>query len=262
MVNLGIVAIARLSFQVFDPRHAPVLGVLMVLGVVSALVGAVLALAQDDLKRLLAYDTVSQMGVLAIGLATGTAAGVSGATYHLFNHALFKSLLFLCAGAIVHGTGLTDLSKMGGLARHRPVVAGAFTLGVLSIVGVPPFNGYVSLSLIHSGLEESHQLVVLALMLLAQLITIAALGKAAWLAFYRPREQEYDDIERLSPGMLTAFLTLGGCCIVFGVLPELFLSRIMEPAAEGLLSAGSYARAVLSGSGRLPQQIHVPFHYL
>ena len=143
MVSFGVVAIGRIALQVYGPGSTPVLGLLMTVGVVSALVGAVLALAQDDLKRLLAYDTVSQVGIMIIGLATGTAAGVAGGVYHLVNHALFKALLFLCAGAIVHRTGATKLSEMGGLARRMPVVAGAFMLGAVSIAGIPPFNGYV-----------------------------------------------------------------------------------------------------------------------
>jgi len=165
MVNFGIVAIARLAFQVFGPGSAPVLGLLLGVGLISALLGAALALAQDDLKRLLAYDTISQMGILAIGLGTGTAPGIAGAVYHLVNHALFKSLLFPCAGAIVHRTGLTKLSEMRGLARRMPVVAVAFVIGAASIAGIPPLNGYVSLSLIHSGLLGSHQVVPYALML-------------------------------------------------------------------------------------------------
>jgi len=107
MYNFGIVAIARLAFQVFGVGSTPILGLLLTVGIISALLGAVMALAQDDLKRLLAYDTISQMGILAIGLGTGTAAGTAGTVYHLVNHALFKSLLFLCAGAILHRTGLT-----------------------------------------------------------------------------------------------------------------------------------------------------------
>ena len=112
MVNLGIVAAGRLAFLVFDRSEVPVLGLLTALGVLSGVVGAVMALFQDDLKRLLAFDTVSQMGVLALALGTGTHAGLAGAAYHLANHALFKSLLFLCAGAIVHTLGVERLSAM------------------------------------------------------------------------------------------------------------------------------------------------------
>ncbi len=260
MVNLGIVAIGRLAFQVYPTSHTPILGILMVVGIISALVGATLALAQDELKRLLAYDTVSQMGVLAIGLATGSAAGIAGSTYHLVNHALFKSLLFLCAGAITHRTGVTKLSEMGGLLRRWPWVAGAFIVGAASIAGVPPLGGFVSLSLIHHGLTDSHQYLPYALMLLAQLITIAALGRAAWLAFFRERQDEYERSESLRPGMLTSLVILSVCCIAFGIVPGKVINHTMAPAASGLLHPQQYAYDVLAGVGSLPH-VFVTFDY-
>ena len=260
MYNFGIVAIARLVFQVFGVGRTPILGLLLTMGIISALLGAVMALAQDDLKRLLAYDTISQMGILAVGLGTGTAPGIAGAGYHLVNHALFKSLLFLCAGAILHRTGLTNLSDMGGLARRMPAVAVAFVIGTASIVGIPPFNGYVSLSLIHTGLLDSHQYLPYALMLVAQTITIAALGKAAWLAFFRRRAEDYPPLEPLRPGMVAGLAGLAACCVVFGVLPRFFLDSVMAPAAASLLNPARYASGVLTGLARLPA-LHLPFDY-
>ena len=261
MVNLGIVAIARLAFDVFGTASTPVLGLLMTLGLISALLGALMALAQDDLKRLLAYDTVSQIGIVAVGLATSRAPGVAGAAYHLVNHALFKSLLFLCAGAIVHRTGATKLSQMGGMARSMPVIAGAFILGALSIAGIPPLNGYVSLSLIHQDLLASHQAVPYALMLAAQVITVAALGRAAWLAFFRRPAQPVRPRERLRPGMLAGLAGLGGGCVVFGTAGPAVLRTLMAPAASGLLHASRYASGVLDGRARLGLT-GVPFDYL
>jgi multicomponent Na+:H+ antiporter subunit D len=261
MVNFGVVAIGRLVFQVFGLGSVPALGLLLAVGVISALLGAVMALAQDDLKRLLAYDTISQTGILAIGLGTGAAPGIAGAVYHLVNHALFKSLLFLCAGAIVHRTGLTRLSEMGGLARRMPAVAVAFVIGAASIAGIPPFNGYVSLSLIHAGLLGRHQYVVYALMLVAQVITIAALGKAAWLAFFRSRAEGHGRLERLRPGMAAGLASLAACCVAFGALPQFFLRTVMAPAASSLLHPARYAAGVLSGVARLPA-LHVPFDYV
>lgn len=249
MVNLGLVGVARLALQIFPDDHLPVLGALMVVGLVSAVLGAVLALAQDDLKRLLAYDTVSQTGVITVGFATGDAAGVSGAVYHLISHALFKSLLFLCAGAIVHRTGITSLREMGGLARRWPALTLAFAVGAASIAGVPPFTGYVSLSLIHQGLKDGGQTVPFAVMLVAQLITTMALGRAAWLAFFRPRSEPYETHEPLRPGMAAGLIGLGGCCLAFGVLPQFFLTHLVQPAAGGLLEAGRYSSAVLSKAG-------------
>ncbi len=219
-----------------------------------------MALAQDDLKRLLAYDTISQIGVLIVGFASDAPAGIAGATYHLVNHGLFKALMFLCAGAIVHATGVTKLSEMGGLARRRPGLAIAFTAGVAAIAGIPPLNGYVSLGLIHDGLTSSGQPVVFAAMLVAQTITIAALGRAAYLAFYRRRPDPYAALEPLRPGMLVAFSTLSGACVVFGLFPRWILDHVAGPAAAGVLHSSLYAHAVLASGGAIGS-VSVPFEY-
>jgi multicomponent Na+:H+ antiporter subunit D len=261
MVAMGVVGIARLTFQVYPPGRTAVLGLLMVAGVVSALAGAVLALAQDDLKRLLAYDTVSQLGLIVTGFATGAAPGIAGATFHIVNHALFKGLLFLCASAIIHRTGLTKLSEMGGLARGMPVVTGAFVVAVGSIAGVPGLGGYVSVSLIHEPLLDEHRFGLYAALVAAQIITVAALGRAAWLAFFRPRAESYDRLERLHPGMVTGFAALATCCVAAGVAPRFALEHVLAPTAGSLLHPLRYAAAVLSGGGATPAP-EVPFHYL
>ncbi|MGI8802238.1 MAG: complex I subunit 5 family protein [Solirubrobacteraceae bacterium] len=261
MVSLGIVAIARITLQIYGPTGGrPVLGLLMAGGVISALAGALLALGQDDLKRLLAYDTISQMGVLAVGLATAVPAGVAGAGYHLIDHALYKSLLFLVAGAIVHATGATRLSEMGGLARHRPVLALAFTAGVVAIAGVPPLNGYPSLGLIHEALTGSGQYAANLAMVAAQVITVAALARAAWLAFYRRRPEPYDDLARPRTGQVVAFWTLALACLAAGVFPNWILVHAAAPAAASLLHAAPYATGVLTGSAHLPH-LAVSFDY-
>jgi multicomponent Na+:H+ antiporter subunit D len=260
MVNLGIVASARLAFLVFDRAEVPVLGLLTALGVVSGLVGAVMALFQDDLKRLLAFDTVSQMGLLAVALGTGSHAGLAGAAYHLANHALFKALLFLCAGAIVHTLGVERLSEMGGLARHKPAVAAAFVVGIAAIVGVPPFNGYFSLALVHEGLKEAHTSGLLVVVGVVEVLTTAALARAAWLAFFRPRAEEYEDERPLARGMAAGLLGLGALCVVFGVVAGPFVTRVAAPAAAALLDRGAYAAAVLDGNGHLAVS-HIDAHF-
>ncbi|HEU5007389.1 MAG TPA: proton-conducting transporter membrane subunit [Jatrophihabitantaceae bacterium] len=251
MVDLGIVAIARLTLQVYgaDSGHA-LLGLITGLGITSALLGAIMALAQDDLKRLLAWDTVSQMGLLLTGFGSATEEGVGGAAFQLVSHGLFKALLFLCAGSIVHSTGLTKLSEIGGLARRRPVVTAAFTVGALSISGVPGFSGYASLSLIHEGLLDEP--VIHALALVAQVITVAALARATWLGFYRRREEEYEQLERTPIGMRIALFVVGSACIVFGIFPSQFVERVVGPAASILLDPSGYSHAVLAGSGTVP----------
>jgi multicomponent Na+:H+ antiporter subunit D len=248
MVNLGIIGLARIALQVFGPGNAGHLhGLLITIGLVSAVLGAVLALAQDDLKRLLAWDTVSQMGIIVAGFATADEHGVTGGAYHLVNHALFKSLLFLCAGAVVHSTGLTKLSELGGLARRRPFITAGFTFGSLAIAGVPPLNGYASLGLIHKGLE--HHPLLYGVAVLAQIVTIAALARACYLGFYRRRDEPYEHLEKTRPGMKVSLLALGGMCLALGVFAGQVVQRLFGPAASGLLHAGTYGRAVLHGGG-------------
>jgi multicomponent Na+:H+ antiporter subunit D len=260
MVNLGIVAIARIALQIYGPTVAsPVLTLLLVAGLISAVGGALLALAQDDLKRLLAYDTISQMGVLCVGLAAGTASGLAGTTYHLISHALFKGLLFLCAGAIVHITGETELSKMGGLARRQPILAAAFTIAVAGIAGIPLLSGYPSLTLIHDATRHT-DLPAYATELVAQVITVAALARATYLAFYRPRRAAYEQFDRLHPGMTVALWLLGAAAVAFGVFPNWVILHIAAPAASSLLHAGAYSHAVLTGAAQVPQ-VRVSFSY-
>ncbi|MCA1689821.1 MAG: Fe-S-binding domain-containing protein, partial [Actinobacteria bacterium] len=261
MVSLGVVAIARIALQIYGPVGGrPVVGLLMAIGVASALAGAVLALAQDNLKRLLAYDTISQMGVLVVGFATAVPAGVAGATYHLIDHALYKSLLFLAAGSILHATGHEKLSELGGLARRRPVPAIAFMAGVAAIAGIPPLNGYPSLGLIHEGLTGSGRPGVNLAMLVAQVITVAALGRAAYLAFFRRREEPYEDLQPDRPGMIFAFVALGAACLAAGVFPNWILDQVAAPAAASLLHGGTYASGVLTGHVVLPH-LGVSFDY-
>jgi multicomponent Na+:H+ antiporter subunit D len=246
MVAMGLTAIGRIVFEVYWPiAGKPLLGLLMLVGLVSALGGAVFALLQDDLKRLLAYDTISQMGVLAVGLATRSATGLAGTAYHLWSHALFKALLFLCAGALVHNTGETHLSRLGGLARRYPLLAIAFCVGVASIAGIPPFAGYVSLGLIHDALRAKQEWGPLVLMYVAQIVTVAALGKAAWQAFFRRRDEPHERDAPLRPGMIVGLALLAGACVGFGVLPGAVLGHLVDPAAAALLHPMGYGASVL-----------------
>jgi multicomponent Na+:H+ antiporter subunit D len=249
MVNLGIVACGRLAFLVVDRSEVPVLGLLTALGVASAVAGAVMALFQDDLKRLLAFDTISQMGILAVALGTASKSGLAGASYHLANHALFKSLLFLCAGAVVHTVGVEKLSEMGGLARRKPALAAAFVVGIAAIAGVPPFNGYFSLALVHEGIREAGESPLVLVLLAVEVLTVAALARAAWLAFFRPRDEPYEDDQPLARGMVAGLVGLGALCVGFGLAAGPLVSEVAAPAGAGLLDGAGYAAAVLGPGG-------------
>lgn len=184
---------------------------------------------------------------------------VAGATYHLVNHGLFKALLFLSAGAVVHSTGVTSLADMGGLARKRPLLTAAFTVGALSIAGVPPLNGYASLGLIHKGLADRP--VVLGCALAAQVLTVAALGRAAYLGFYRRRSEEYEHLEPMRSGMKISLVLLSLGCVAFGALAGPFVARVAGPASAGLLHPEAYASGALGAAVALPDA-GVSFRYM
>jgi multicomponent Na+:H+ antiporter subunit D len=139
-------------------------------------------------------------------------------------------------------------------------LAGAFVVGVAAIAGVPPFDGYVSVGLIHHALMESGQPVVLGLMIVAQTLTIAALGKAAWLAFFRRRDEPLEEPESLRAGMLVALVALSAACLASGAAPGILLHHVAEPAAGALLDPVASARAALGAAVRL-LPAKVPFDY-
>nr|WP_246336426.1 proton-conducting transporter membrane subunit [Flexivirga oryzae] len=249
LVDLGVVGLVRMLIctRTVLPRLDDLL---LGLGITSAVVGALLALAQDDLKRLLAWDTVSQAGIIVVGFASNDAEGISGAVYHLANHGLFKALLFLSAGAVLHATGLGKLSELGGLWRRRRVLTAGFTVGALAISGVPPLNGYASLGLIHQGVADDPVVHVLALT--AQVLTVAALARATYLGFYRPRAQEYEHLETQHIGMRIGLGSLAIGCAAFGVLPTLIVPRIAAPAASFVLHTSAHAAGATAGVSTVP----------
>ena len=146
MVNAGVYLLARLY-----PAFADVPGwtaAVVTVGLLSALLAAIMALVATDLKRVLAYSTVSQLGYMVYAVGVG---GVFASQFHLLSHSVFKALLFLSAGAIIHAVGTRDMRQMGGLGRKMPIVRAVFVIGALALVGLPPANGFFSKELV---LEE------------------------------------------------------------------------------------------------------------
>ena len=148
---------------------------------------------------------------------------------------------------------------MGGLARRQPILAAAFTVGVAGIAGIPLLSGYPSLALIHDTSQTDEPLAY-AVELVAQVITIAALARAAYLAFYRARRKPYEHLDRLHPGMSVALWLLGIASLALGIFPDWVIDHLAAPAASSLLHAGAYGHAVISGAAQIPQ-LHVGFSY-
>ena len=220
-------------------------------GVASGVLGVLWALAQHDIKRLLAYHSVENIGIIGIGIGVGSlgaayghpgiaALGFAGALLHTVNHALFKSLLFLGAGAVYHAAGTRDIEALGGLAKRLPYTWLAFFIGATAIIGVPPLNGFVSEWLVYVGLFRSAQapealrlaaLGVPALALIGAL-ALACFAKVSGVVFLgHPRSAGAEAAREVSRGMLVPMFALAGACLMLGVAPGPGVRAVVNVAA-------------------------------
>ena len=240
MIKVPIYVMVRILFQVVGPNIYVGFAV-ATLGVITLLVGTLYALEQVDSKRLLAYHSVGQIGyiVLALGssvvflslgtnyLALATAAYVAS-MYHLLNHAVFKSLLFLTAGSVIYRTGSRDLNRLGGLGRFMPVTAATALIASLSIAGIPPFNGFVSKWLIYvSTMCARTPLAVYGVLaLFISAVTTASFIKYFTAIFGREGREVVGVVKEVPPSMYIPQLLLAFLCVVLGVIPPLALTLI------------------------------------
>ena len=188
---LGIYLLARCMLDLFVPTPA-MYTMLMLFGAVTVLAAVMMALVQHDLKRLLSYCAVSQVGYMLLGIGSGTAIGLAGGLFHMLNHALYKCALFLCAGVVEKETGTTDLDRLGGLAKMMPVTFITCTVAALSVAGIPPLNGFASKWMIYQGIIMSGGsgdaggmawILWLAVVMLGSALTLAAMVKALHATF-------------------------------------------------------------------------------
>jgi NADH-quinone oxidoreductase subunit L len=179
MVTAGIYMIARNNLLYTLSPIA--LNLVLVVGLVTALLAAVIALTQNDIKKVLSYSTVSQLGLMFVALGVGA---YSSGIFHMTTHAFFKALLFLGAGSVIHGLhGEQDIRKMGGLKKYLPVTFLTFLIGVLAISGIPPFAGFFSKDEILAKAFEANPL-VWGLALLTSLLTVFYMFRLLFLTFY------------------------------------------------------------------------------
>ena len=184
---IGVYVLARLLFNVFGITDDMLL-LMRWMGGITMVVGGLLALGQWDIKRLFAYSSVSQVGLIVLSLGFGTPWGVAGALYHLVNHAVFQPLLFFNSGQMEISAGTRDLKEMSGLGRRLPVTAATCMVGSLSVAGIPPFNGFWSkLIIVVAGVQAGHPAwAVLAVVM--SIVTLAYQLKVQKEAFYSDAE--------------------------------------------------------------------------
>ena len=206
-IKVAVYAVARFATMA-SPAHAALGTYCVVLGMVTMLVGISCAFAQADLKRLLAFHSVSQMGYVIMGFGIGSYLGIYGGVYHLLNHTLFKSLLFLCSGALLYAHGTTRIHELSG-KKHHPLVAVLFFVGALAMSGLPPLNGFFSKFTIFVAAAQAHLWWAFGIALFTSFATLACLVKAGYEIFLS-HEPVAEAVPVLAKTAAVAAATAGG----------------------------------------------------
>jgi hydrogenase-4 component B len=272
-IKMGIYGLVRFSGWMTLPAGAS--WTVALLGVASAVLGVAFALGQHDLKRLLAYHSVENIGIILIGLGFALVAvehghpawgalALAGGLLHVWNHGLFKALLFLGAGSVLHATGTREMSRLGGLWRAMPWTAGLFALGAAAICGLPPLNGFVSEWLVYLGLFDAvlehgpgagvasnaaawAAMPAAILLGVTGALALACFVKVCGVVFLgAPRSAAAEHAHECGPAMRGAMLVLAGACVATGLAPVLFWPAVARAvAAWNPAWAGSPAPAPL-----------------
>jgi len=277
MLKVAIYGMLRFGFDLLAPVAGPLPAswgwTVLVAGTISAVLGVLYALQQHDLKRLLAFHSVENIGIILIGVglamilwrtegAGGTLATVAltAALLHTINHAAFKGLLFLGAGSVLCRTHVRNIEELGGLARRMPWTAGLFLLGAVAISGLPPLNGFVSewltFQALLGGASRFHGPAGLAIVFSAAMLALtgglaaACFAKAFGVTFLgRARTPQAEHATEAPPSMIAGMVWLGALCVALGVAPG-YAMRLLDAPTAGLLH-GPGASAVVTARGPL-----------
>jgi len=255
---VGIYVILRLFFNMFVVNEGMAI-LITTLGTLSMVIGVFLAIGQWDFKRLLAYHSISQMGYVILSVGIGlilisrgskpevAALAITGGIFHLINHAAFKGLLFLNAGAIEYSTGTRNLKEMGGLARSMPVTSATSFIASMSISGVPPFNGFFSKLIIIIAAVMAKFYILAALAVIVSIITLASFLKFQRYAFYNKSDVKTNQqIKEVPFPMVFSMVVLSIICVLLSLLaiPDI-RDTVLAPAVNILTDQLKYTTTII-----------------
>ncbi len=232
---------------------------IIVMGVLSMFIGVTMAVIQKEIKRLMAYHSVSQIGYILMALGVGLLAlrdpqamadygftAMKGGIFHIINYTMYKGLLFLTAGAVFYSAGSRNLNELGGLARVMPQTTFMFVIAAAAIAGLPPFNGFVSKLLIYQSTFAVYPLLAVAA-LVTSVLTLASFVKVFQTAFLGPAKKTYENVTEVPASMLLGMSLLTIVIIALTLFPGWTLSHLVEPAAKALVDQAGYISAVMGG---------------
>ncbi len=241
MIGIGAYGIFRLIIEFMPMQYADIAIWLQIWGLVTMLYGGAMALMQDDIKRLFAYSSISQMGYLLFGMGSLSALGLAGAEMMYVTHALGKGILFMMAGILIVNVGTRKLSQLGGLAGKMPITAVCAVIGALTIMGVPPTSGFMGewtlfYGALETAIEEGSTLrmVIFGLGLVSTVLTMSYILWMLKRVFFGKLPENLSKVKEGSWYMLTPMMVLAGFTIVLGIYPDIFFDKII-PYMNGVL---------------------------
>lgn len=233
--------------------------IIIIFGVLSMFIGVTMAIIQRDIKRLIAYNAISQTGYMLLGIGVGLAVlanpialskygitAMEGGIFHMINGAMYEGLLFLTAGALFFRTGTRDLDKMGGLAHSMKYTTIFFIIGAAAISGLPPFNGFASKLLIYESVYKFNPLLSIIAMVVS-ILTLASFVKVFHSAFLGPKLPQFKEVKEVPRSMVWAMVVLACITIFFGLFPDLIVKNLVHPAVMSLIEQFKYTGTVLGG---------------
>jgi multicomponent Na+:H+ antiporter subunit D len=239
--KVAIYLLLRIVFSVYgvaiDLKTLPVSAVLYPLSIAAMFIASILAVYETNLKRMLAYSSVAQIGYITLGIALMNQSGLTGSIVHLFNHALIKGALFLTLGAIVYRTGTIKLEDLGGIGRTMPLTFAAFVFAGMSLMGVPGTAGFISKYYLVVGTLDGGKWPIAFLIVASSLIALVYIGRAVEVAYFRPTAPAAANAKDPPLLMLVPMLVLTFASIYFGIDTELsagVASRVAETLLGGL----------------------------
>jgi len=260
---LGIYLLAFVSLRMFKLDVVTQM-VLMIIGAVTIVLAVMMAMVQHDVRKLLSYHAVSQVGYMVLGIGTGTVVGIAGGLFHMLNNAIYKSCLFMGAGAAEDRTGQTEVDKLGGLAGAMPITFVTMFVAAVAISGIPPFNGFVSKWMVYQGTVEltarggnfvAAGVIFLVAAVFGSALTLASFIKVLYSMFFGPKPEGMKEEPiglggRLSLGIPMVVLAL--LCLLFGVFARVPLGKLIAPAMTSLgVNMTTADGTVLSGGERV-----------
>jgi len=237
---LGIYLLLIIVRQIFVLESAALRIILAAIGAATIIIAVMIAMVQHNLKKLLSYHAISQVGYMILGIATGTPVGIAGGVFHMLNNAIYKCCLFLCGGAVEQQAGTAELDKLGGLGKKMPLTFAACLIAALSISGIPPLNGFVSKWMVYQGVIEMGSTqtggaaklwsIWLVAAMFGSALTLASFVKIIHSVFLSRLPERLKNVKEVPLPMKIPMIVLALLCVFFGIFYHVPLKLFIYPA--------------------------------